>query len=298
MKKLLLLGLILTPVLLFAGPDPKGILELEGYGNSDAVGITAKRTRGDFTIQEALASGDNLFLLSGYGFDGTSMSSTARARLAFATAQAWTAENQGTSIRFSVTPNGSTTMAEAVRISSNGYVGIGTTNPSAALDVAGGINASGAVTFGASSLLAVTSITVSNQNLWGTGSSISTMTPTALNLDDGLTLTNAGVTVLNGNNTLGNAGTDNFTVGSSTMVINTWGLYVATATNSPTPDFMVDTTKKLLVLPRASDIDDAITPLFAGSIVYNTTSNEVCVATGTLSTSWARLDVLATPCTN
>lgn len=116
MKKLLSLALILTPVLLFAGPDPRGVLELEGYGTGDATGIKATRTRGDFTIQETLASDDKLFFLDGYGFNGTSLVTTPRAQMTFSANQAWTTTANGSYIKFSITPNGSTSMTEAVRI--------------------------------------------------------------------------------------------------------------------------------------------------------------------------------------
>lgn len=156
MKKLLSLALILTPVILFAGPDPRGILELEGYGTGDATGVKATRTRGDFTIQEPLASGDNIFFLNGYGFNGTSLVTTPRAQITFTAGQAWNTTNNGTDIRFSVTPNGSTTMAEAVRITT-----------ASLLDVTGNIAQSGFRSSRPSSSVA--------QVIW----SSNTITPTA-----------------------------------------------------------------------------------------------------------------------
>lgn len=143
MKRLILYSLFLTPFLAYAGPDPRGVLELEGFSNSDSTGITSKRGRNDFTIKEPLASGDTLFFVKGFGYNGTDFTSTARAQMTFNASQAWTANNNGADIRFSVTPDGSATMAEAVRISTGSRVGIGTTNPSYTLEVVGSAYFSG-----------------------------------------------------------------------------------------------------------------------------------------------------------
>lgn len=110
MKKLILL-VALIPSILFAGPDPRGILELEGYGNSDAVGITAKRGRNDFTIKEPLASADVLFFIRGYGYNGSAFGTNAAAAIEATAGQAWTTTANGTRILFKTTPAGSTTPA-------------------------------------------------------------------------------------------------------------------------------------------------------------------------------------------
>jgi hypothetical protein len=121
MKKILAAAFILAPCLLFAGPDPRGILELEGYGTSDAAGIKSTRTRGDFTIKETLISGDNLFFLNGYGYNGTSVPATPRAQITFSAGESWTTTNQGADIHFSITPNGSTAMSDVLKISTSGF---------------------------------------------------------------------------------------------------------------------------------------------------------------------------------
>lgn len=147
MKKILLSGLLFIPSVLWAGPDPRGILELEGWGNSDAAGITSKRGRNDFTIKEPVTSGDSLFFIKGFGYNGSDFTGTPRAQISFNAAETWTSTNNGADIRFSITPNASTTMSEKVRISTNGYVGIGTTNPTVALDVSGSAKVSGTITY-------------------------------------------------------------------------------------------------------------------------------------------------------
>lgn len=205
MKKAFFVFWVLIPSLLSAGggSNIQGILDLQGYSTSDSVGVNAVRTRGDYQEQSPLTTDDCMLHLKAFGYNGTNITSSPAAKLSMNAAQTWTTTANGTDIRFFVTPNGSTTLGEAMRISSNSWVGIGTTNPSVALDVVGAIKASGAVTFGVSALLSATSATITNQQLWGTGAAISTFTPTALTLDDGVTFTNNGTSALNGNVTVG-----------------------------------------------------------------------------------------------
>lgn len=72
----------------------------------------------------------------------------------------------------------------------NDKVGIGTPDPSVALDVVGAGAFSTNLTVGA--LATASSATVTNQLLVGSGAAISTFTSTAINLDDGLALTLLG----------------------------------------------------------------------------------------------------------
>ena len=113
-----LIGLLVTGGV--AGPDPRGILELEGYGNSDAVGVTSKRGRNDFTIKETLASGDLLFFIKGYGYNGTSFGTNAAAAIEFNASQAWTSTANGTSITIKTTPNGSVTPSTVATFGQDG----------------------------------------------------------------------------------------------------------------------------------------------------------------------------------
>lgn len=108
-----------------AGPDPRGIMELEGYGNSDAVGVTAKRGRNDFTIKEPLASGDKLFFIGGYGYNGTAFGTSAAAAIEFNATQAWTSNNNGTSVTIKTTPNGSVTPATVATFGQDGSLTTG-----------------------------------------------------------------------------------------------------------------------------------------------------------------------------
>jgi len=99
-------------------------MELIGYSTSDSVGINATRYRGDSSETETLASGDSLFKIAAYGFNGTSVPSTAKANIKIKTAEAWTTTANGTKIVFETTPIGSTTAAEVLSVNSNGYLGL------------------------------------------------------------------------------------------------------------------------------------------------------------------------------
>lgn len=124
MNKKLIIALLVIPHMLFAGPDPRGILELEAYGNSDAAGITSKRGRNDFTIKETLASGDNLFFIKGYGYNGTAFGTNAAASIEFQANQAWTSTANGSKIIFKTTPDDSTTPSAVMTIDDDGNVTI------------------------------------------------------------------------------------------------------------------------------------------------------------------------------
>jgi hypothetical protein len=144
MKKLFqfLLTILFLRASLFAGPDPRGILELEGYSNSDATGITSKRGRNDFTIKEPVKSGDTLFFINSYGYTGTGFSSNPAASISLVANEAWSTTANGTNILFKATPGGSTTPQTVFTIGTSGTnytgnVGIGTSSPAAKLDILG-----------------------------------------------------------------------------------------------------------------------------------------------------------------
>jgi hypothetical protein len=90
------------------------------------------------TIANRQIGGYRAFGYDGVGyFLGADMNSQADGQ--------WTPTNHGAYVRFRTTPAGSTGLIEAMRISSNGKVGIGTSTPASTLDVAGDINFSGVV---------------------------------------------------------------------------------------------------------------------------------------------------------
>ena len=72
-----------------------------------------------------------------YGDNGSNDELGARIEAAADGATFWSASSRPTRLVFSVTPNGSTTLTEALRIDPTGNVGIGTTNPIQKLNVEG-----------------------------------------------------------------------------------------------------------------------------------------------------------------
>ena len=120
MKRMFLfvLGLLFSGNLM-AGGD----LHLRGYSDSDSVGIKTDRYRGGFLSLGAVQSGDQLFYLDGYAYDGSSLVGP-RIAIRFEAAETWDTTSNGTSISINATPIGSTTMSEIVTISPIGLFSV------------------------------------------------------------------------------------------------------------------------------------------------------------------------------
>ena len=118
--------------------------------------------------------------------------------------------------------------------------------------------------------ITTSSVTVQNQFLMGTGDAISTFTATAFTIDNGVTMTNQGVTTLNGAMNFGNAITDVITVNA------------------------------LLTIPSNAAPRSNVTPTAIGQLIVNTGSSpdQVCISTGTLISQWARIADFAVACSN
>jgi hypothetical protein len=111
-------------------------LTIDSFG---AIGntISGRLAGGTNAAKTALPSGQIILNIRGLGYGATGYSSSARGRIALITSQAWTDTAQGTLLTFAVTPNGTVTPTEAVRIDQSGNVGIGTASPPTLLSVAG-----------------------------------------------------------------------------------------------------------------------------------------------------------------
>lgn len=111
---------------------------------SNRAHFLAQRSLGTLATPTAVTSGTNLGGLAMGGYDGASWSNAwdGGAEISALATQNWTSSARGTALAFSITPNSTTGITEAMRIDANGFVGIGTNSPGDLLDV----NASGTVT--------------------------------------------------------------------------------------------------------------------------------------------------------
>ncbi len=109
-----------------------------GY-NAGGASFWGVKNRGG--IGTATQNNDGLLFMGGRAYDGVSMSG-ASSMLGFRASENWNSTSHGSYITFEVTPNGSTTRTQSMRITNDGNVGIGigATHPSSKLDVQGDIN--------------------------------------------------------------------------------------------------------------------------------------------------------------
>jgi len=90
--------------------------------------FTGQSANGTATAPQASANNDFIAAFRGRGHDGLGYPGT-KAAMTFHAAQNWTSTAQGTDIRFSTTDNNTDTLDERMRITHDGRVGIGTTDP-------------------------------------------------------------------------------------------------------------------------------------------------------------------------
>jgi hypothetical protein len=107
------------------------------YSNTlTALPVVFRAARGTPATPTAVQTDDILGGLAVRGY-GTSAWSTGRGQVMFKAAENWTNAANGTYLQFTTTPTGSIGWAERMRITPTGFVGIGTTAPTAMLHVAG-----------------------------------------------------------------------------------------------------------------------------------------------------------------
>ncbi len=101
--------------------------------------ILGRASGGTRAAPTAAPSGRNLLVLGGTGHDGTNFSTGLGGSVNIISTEAWTSAAHGTRISFRTTPKGSTGTLTRMTVADDGNVGIGTTGPSAALEVRGDV---------------------------------------------------------------------------------------------------------------------------------------------------------------
>ncbi len=120
------------------GTKPRGVSVDQYSDDSGAAHLSLRKARGTSTSPQAVQQDDALGAIHAWGYDGTTFPDYA-ASIRMRAAQNWSTTARGTYITFETTPLNSTTMAERVRITADGNVGIGTATPIQRLDVVGSL---------------------------------------------------------------------------------------------------------------------------------------------------------------
>jgi hypothetical protein len=128
--------------------NPQSKLHVEDQDNSsvriyqysalDGPVLRCYRALGTQAIPTAVTTNSVLGAIRGFGYTSSSTYSIGSAQINMYAAESYTSSAQGSYITLSTTATGGNTLAERMRITSGGLVGIGTTSPASTLDLAGG----------------------------------------------------------------------------------------------------------------------------------------------------------------
>ena len=111
-------------------------------GNGGSAGANFVASRGTLASPAAIAAGDSIGTLSGWGqYDSTAGHIGQGAYLIFSADGAYATNSYPTAVVISTVPSGSATPLERFRISSGGKIGVGTTSPLVSLDLSSKIDA-------------------------------------------------------------------------------------------------------------------------------------------------------------
>lgn len=108
---------------------PGGLI-ITVYDDGNNPFYNGQRARGSQAAPGGLLAGDTLMTFGGTGHNGTTLLTFSRASIRMKASENWSATANGARIEFHVTPNGSTTFNEQMRLDQNGFVSIGGFAPS------------------------------------------------------------------------------------------------------------------------------------------------------------------------
>jgi hypothetical protein len=123
---------------------PRGIIGTE-YNNNPIIDshLSLRRARGAEGSPLAIQANDEIGSVKFRGYTGTAFPTNDQTQIDAIASQPFTASHNGSFLRFMTTPNGTIIGQERMRIDHNGQIGIGTTTPTALLDIAGTTNITG-----------------------------------------------------------------------------------------------------------------------------------------------------------
>ena len=108
--------------------------EIVGTAHGSQALFIGQKANGSPASPTAVQSGNELAWFGARGYTGSGFSGT-RAAMKMQASENWTGSANGADLLFANTPNGSSTSVERMRITQNGFVGIGTATPVASLQV-------------------------------------------------------------------------------------------------------------------------------------------------------------------
>ena len=127
-------------------PDTSLDIENQDFGSTlritkfgDFVDLNARSSEGTKSAPTASIDNKAILLIGANGHTGSGFSTNGAALIQFNSDENWTPTANGTAILFSTTTNGTLDRNIRMRISNDGNVGIGTTNPAQTLDVNGNV---------------------------------------------------------------------------------------------------------------------------------------------------------------
>lgn len=131
-----------SPSVILSGNNNTERVHIRAAGVSGTIGqpvFGLFSARGTYSTPTSVQTGDPLGYYQLGGYDGSGW--IRGAWIQGIAAENYSSTNRGTSISFSTTPVGSTTIGEVMRLSGNGNVGVGTTSPNTQFEISRAVGA-------------------------------------------------------------------------------------------------------------------------------------------------------------